>query len=178
MDDSFIVIDNVEESDLLRALQELSNLYSDTGFTDEIKLFRKKDKYDSFLIQFSNLPDFERFSYFVNFLFYPFDMEKFEPVLKGYYQTKNIKESFEFNTGEWLMLFMTKNHTEYDEVSLVNEKNENFNYDFGGGIKKLDQQLEMFKLIKIDLKSYYHVKDIYPDKSKPDIESKPWWKFW
>ncbi len=136
MHENFIYIENVKESDLLKALQDLANLYSDTGYTDEIEIYRKKDKYDSFSIIFPKLPDFDRFSYFVNYLYLPFDLDKFEPRVKGYYKVKNITDNLEFKTGDWVILFMTKNDTDLDEVSLVNEKDENYNFDFGGRVKK------------------------------------------
>lgn len=176
MIENFIYIQNVKENDILKALQNLANLYADTGYTDEIKLYRKKDLYDSFAVTFTNLPDFDRFSYFVNYLYFPFDLDVYEPKLKGYYMTKNIKDNLEFKTGNWVMLFMTKDFTDYDEVSLVNENNINYNFNFGGRTKKLNETLGEYRFKNFDSKDYHPLKDIKPNGDKK--ESKPWWKFW
>jgi len=178
--ENFIYIENVKESDIIKALQDLADLYSDTGYTDEIILYRKKDRYDSFSVTFSNLPDFDRFSYFVNYLYLPFDLDDFEPQVRGFYQVKNITQNLEFKTGDWVMLFMTKNHTKSDEVSVVNEKNENYNFDFGGNAKKINRKLKEFHFENLDLTNYYSVKHINPDLKKKSlkIDVKPWWKFW
>ncbi|WP_339839071.1 hypothetical protein [uncultured Maribacter sp.] len=178
---NFIYIENVTERDLLKALQDLANLYSDSGYTDEIKLYRKKDNYDLFSVVFTNLPDFERFAYFVNYLYLPFELDKFEPKIKGFYQVNNIADNFEFKTKNWVQLFMTKDDTDVDEVSIVNEIGENYNYDFGGRVKKLSKELQDYNFIDLDLNQYYFITEINPNqknKKSMKLESNPWWKFW
>ncbi|WP_117879569.1 hypothetical protein [Aureibaculum luteum] len=180
MQDNYIYVENVKESDLLKALQDLANLYSDTGFTDEINLYRKKDNSDLYSIVFTNLPDFDRFSYFVNYLYLPIELDNFEPKIRGFYQVKNITDDLVFKTGNWIQLFMTKNETGVDEVSVANENNENYNIDFGGRVKKLNKKLETYHFIEFDLNDYYFVKVIKPNEKmkSTNLELKPWWKFW
>jgi hypothetical protein len=180
MQNNFIYVENVKERDLLKALQDLANLYSETGYTDQIKFYRKKNKYDFFAITFTNLPDFDRFSYFVNYLYLPCDLDKFEPKIKGFYKVENITDNHEFKIKNWVQLFMTKDETEADEVSLVNENNENYNFQFGGIVTKLDKKLETYQFIDLDLNEYNLIKDIKPSVTKKPItsKSKSWWRFW
>lgn len=165
MTENFIIVENVNERELESILMDLANLYADTEFVNGIQFYRKKDKYDSFLILFSNQPDFERFNYFVNYIKYPAEYEKFSPFIRGFYKTSDIKQNSEFNIGEWIMVYISINDKEYDNVNLVNEKNDNYLYDFGGKIKKLKSIEEMFKLISFDKSNYYHILDIIPSKS-------------
>ncbi len=165
MTENFIIVENINERELESILMDLANLYADTEFVNGIQFYRKKGKYDSFLILFSNQPDFERFNYFVNYIKYPAEYDKFSPFLRGFYKTSDIKQKSEFNAGEWIMVYVSKNDKEYDNVNLVNDKNENYLYDFGGKIKKLKSAEEMFKLLSFDKDNYYHIFDIVPSKS-------------
>lgn len=179
--DNFIYIENVAERELLKALQDLANLYSDTGYTNRIELYRKKDKHNLFSVVFTNLPDFDRFAYFVNYLYLPFDLDRFEPKIKGFYQVNNISDNLEFKTKKWVQLFMTKNDTDADEVSIVNEIGDNYNFNFGGGVKKLNKRLQDYNFIDLDLNQYYFITEVNPnEKNKKSIKlvSNPWWKFW
>lgn len=165
MTENFIIVENVNEKELESILMELANAYSDTEFVNGIQFYRKKDKFDSFLILFSNQPDFERFNYFVNYIKYPAEHEKFSPYLRGFYRTSDIKQKSEFNIGDWIMVYVSKNDKEYDNVNLVNDKNENYLYDFGGKTKKLKSAEEMFKLISFDKNNYHHILDIIPSQT-------------
>lgn len=170
MTENFIIVENVNERELESILMNLANLYADTEFVNGIQFYRKKDKQDSFLILFSNQPDFVRFNYFVNYIKYPTEYEKFSPFLRGYFKTSNIKEKSEFNVGEWIMVYVSRNDKEYDNVNFVNAKNENYLYDFGGKIKKLKSKEEIFKLISFDKNDYYHILDVIPAKSVEDSQ--------
>ncbi|MCR8666241.1 hypothetical protein NO995_00965 [Aestuariibaculum sp. M13] len=178
MNENYIIVENATERHLEDILMNLANLYADTAFVNGIQLYRKKDTYDSFLILFTNQPDFERFNYFVNYIKYPEGYDSFSPLLRGYYQISDIERDFEFKTGDWIMVYVSKHDTEYDNVSLVNIRNENFLYDFGGKVKKLGSQEELFNLIPFDKNDYHHLIDIIPSKTIETMEQKPWWKFW
>ncbi|WP_215937227.1 hypothetical protein [Winogradskyella psychrotolerans] len=178
MSENFIIVENVNQKELESILMDLANLYSDTEFANGIQLYRKKNHYDSFLILFSNQPDFKRFNFFINYIQYPVEHKQFSPYLRGFYKTSDIHPSTEFNVGNWIMVYVSKNDNEYDNVSLVNEKDDNYLYDFGGKIKKLKSMEEMFKLKTYDLSNYYHIIDIVPYKTVENLEQKPWWKFW
>ena len=76
------------------------------------------------------------------------------------------------------MVYVSKNDRDYDNVNLVNNKNESYLYDFGGKVKRLQTIEEMFKLISFDKNNYYHILNIIPSKSAKKWKLKPWWKFW
>ncbi|HLP13956.1 MAG TPA: hypothetical protein VK177_18635 [Flavobacteriales bacterium] len=157
---NFIVAENVNQADIEKALVDLSNLYSDTGFTNGIKLYSNKGKPNSFLILFSNNPDFERFNYFVNYLEYPVDVSVPFIFIKGFYQVSSIIDSHEFKKGNWIMVYVSKNQTENDNVNIVNELNESYLYDFGGRHKKLDFCEQKFVLISPVMESYNFIREI------------------
>lgn len=175
---SFIVVQNLKTEVIQRVLMNLANLYSNTKFVEGIELYREKGHTDSFLILFTNEPDFKRFNYFVNYIVYPegFDYQNFST--KGYFKTDQLEKNYEFNIGEWLMMFISKTDKEYDNVIIVNRENLNYLYDFGGIIKKLNIIEEKFVIKHIDIENYNHIIDIYPSKSFKAKEDKPWWKFW
>lgn len=178
MSENYILVKNVNQQNLERILMDLANLYSETEFVNGIQLYREKGNYDSFLILFSVQPDFERFNYFVNYINYPKGYDKFSPKLSGYYQTSQINETYEFNYGEWLMIYVSKTDTAFDNVHVVNSKDESFLYDFGGKIKKLSTTEVPFKWTAINQDNYHHIIAIYSSKSFEQSEPKAWWKFW
>ena len=178
MTENFITIENVSETELCGILLQLANLYIENEYVKGIQLYRKKDNSESFLILFSNQPDFERFNYFVNYIKYPEGYENFSPLIRGYFKSADITLKSEFKVGEWIMVYISPIDREYDNVNLTNINNESYLYDFGGRIKKLEQTDELYKLPSVNINDYVHIKDIHPTKSVEIIESKPWWKFW
>jgi len=178
MKENYIIIENVIESELESILMNLANIYRDVACADGIQLYRKKDKYDSFLVLFTNQPDFMRFNYFVNYLKYPENFMNFNPFLRGFFKTTDIQEKQEFSLGEWLMIYISKNDKKYDNVSLVNDQNQSFLIDFGERVNKLETTEENYQLITFDKNNYYHITDIIPSIPEENPASKPWWKFW
>lgn len=178
MAENFIIIENVSEKEIESILMDLANLYADTGYTDAIQLYKKNNKNNSFLILFSNPPDFARFNYFVNYLRYPSGYEKLNPFLRGYYQTKDININNEFIVGDWIMVYVSESDKEYDNVYLVNKNEENYLYDFGGKIRKLNTTEERFNIKIFDITEYNHIIDIIPSVNAKEKIIKPWWKLW
>ena len=179
MEESYIIVENVNEKELEIILMKLANMYltnvnANTEYTNKIQLYRKKENHNSFLILFNNSIDFHIFNYFINYIEYPIEFKGFSPFIRGFYKTTGIREKNKFNIGDWIMVYISRNDTEYDNVNLVNYKNENYLFDFRGSIKKLNNIEEIFKLIPYDKNNYHHVIDIIP-KNK---DKKPWWKFW
>lgn len=177
MNQNHIIIDNISNQNIEDILMNLANLYSDSGYTNGIELYRKQKSTSSFLVCFTNSPDFERFNYFVNYLRYPEKYDDLNPIVRGYYQTKDIKERNNFSKGDWIMIYVSVNDKEYDNVNIVDSENQNFLYDFGGNITKLNTIEEQFEFSQLDLLNYNHITDIYPAKTFEN-SIKPWWKFW
>lgn len=139
MTENYIVIEGVTEKAIEGMLMNMASLYSDTKYVEGIQLYRKKENQTSFLILFTNTPDFDRFAYFVNYLKYPEGFEQHKPFLRGFYKVTAQQPNTEFANGEWLMMYVSEKDKEYDNVSIVNERNESFLNDFGGKVKKLPQ---------------------------------------
>jgi hypothetical protein len=178
MKENFIIIENVSEKELRVIITNLADLYSDNEFAKGIQLYQKKGNYNSFLILFSNSPDFDRFNYALNYLKYPVGFNKFSPFIRGFYQTRESNLKADYYTGDWIMVFVSKNDKNYDNVIFVNEEDENYLFDFGGKIRKLDVIEEKFKMISVDKIDFLPIINISPTMSAEDSTGKPWWKFW
>lgn len=180
--ENFILVENINETAISAILSNLADLYSDTGFTHGIELSRHATSNRKFLVTFRNNPDFDRFAYFVNYIHYPADVEVLGIFVKGFYQIKEVNATIDFKSGEWLQLYVSKNDTEYDNVSIVNADNKEFLYDFGGKIKNLGFTEERYHLPSIDKNEYSLITVINPSASSSTNSSqehaKPWWKFW
>jgi len=69
--EKYIIISGLSENELILAIQDLANLYVDTGFTKEVKIFKHQLTSNQYLINFSPATDFLRFKFFVNYLTHP-----------------------------------------------------------------------------------------------------------
>ena len=113
--EKYIIVNGLEEKKLNDDVQELANLYADTGFTKEVRIFKSKIASNVFVINFSRDTDFERFKYFVNFLFYPFDYESNHEVY-GYW---NLTQDDDINKelyGKRIQLYISANDEDGDNV--------------------------------------------------------------
>ncbi len=177
--ENYIIIKNVESNDIENILMDISNSYSDFEFSKGIRLYRENQSTNSFLILFTNSPDFTHFCFFVNYLKYPEAPKVYNPFIRGYFKTSEIDlKDLSFINGEWVMAYVSINDKEYDNVNLTNSNNESYLYDFGGKIKRLNIIEEKFNHIEYDLNNYNHIIDIYPYNSLKEKSIKPWWKFW
>lgn len=178
MNENFITIENVAETELGSILLDLANLYVETDFVQGMRYFKNNADSRSFLIKFTFDPDFERFNYFVNYLRYPMGYENISPKVRGYYKTVRIDFKADFKVGDFIMVYVSNTDTEYDNVSLTINMNESYIYDFGGKIKKLDQTDEFYDYKPLNMNDYEHIADVYPSEEAKKKASKPWWKFW
>ncbi|MBO6880437.1 hypothetical protein [Winogradskyella sp.] len=178
MTQNYILVNTKDQSGLENVLFDLAELYSDTIFAHGIRLYRRKEQTDSFLICFENNPDFNRFSFFTNYIEYPIDRPNFKAKVRGYYQTRDLTTDPQLNTGEWLMLYINPNDEHGDNVYVVNENHQNSIWDFGGRHKKLSRIIEEFKMHSITLEDYHNIIDIYPTKNnlKAAKSESPLWK--
>lgn len=178
MNENYILLKTEQQQDLESILMDLANLYLDTSYVKGMQLYRKVKQPDLFMICFSNSPDLARFSYFVNYLVYPIDYPKFEPKVRGYFQTKDVVKPPTLKTGTWLMFYINRMDDAADNVYITNESGEAFIYDFGGRLQQIESPIEDYQDYAVNKEHYQHVLDIYPDPSASSMESKPWWKFW
>ena len=178
MQNHFIKITNISENDLLNAVSDLANLYSSTNYTKRISIYRRKEASEIHALIFDIAPDFEHFCFFVNYMRYPESPKHINPKVKGYIYKDLINNSKNFKNGDWFLVFVPEDDTEYDCVNLINQNNESYKYDFGGRITALPN-IE-FKLELFNENDYHFITDIISEKDLLNSieQPKPWWKFW
>ena len=171
MKQSFIIISEISEELVTESLMDFSNLYSGENFANDILLYREKETY-KFLILFTNTPNFDHFSYAVNYLRYIKTPNNKLPLVFGYFL--NESENYSFLTKGFVKVYVSSNDKEYDNVNVVNNTNETYLFDFGGKHKKLPIIEESFDVPTVNMDDYFHVLNIIPAPK----ENKPWWKIW
>ena len=175
MNKAFIILKGESFSNIKTALQNLSNLYNDTGYTKGFQLYKHKSKINSFSLQFDNAPDFERFSYFINYINYPEGLDNVEIQVNGYWPINQKLKKIEGEIGEWLMLYISTNDKDYDNVFIVNESNKNYKYDFGGNVSKLRNEVQLYQRQILNKEDYEHCLLINPNIQE---KKRSWWNFW
>lgn len=180
MNEHFILVNCDQQGKLEQAVMDFCNLYADAKSSEWIRLFRRKGEPNSFLISFTNQPDFDLFSFCVNYLKYPSDLPELKAHVVGFFNT-DLDSSHHKKSSGWVKVFIPKNDTEFDNVYFVNNQNQVFINDFGSGIKRLHEAGGDYELIQISLEAYHHISDYVPNKSAKGFivdTNKPWWKFW
>ena len=181
MDENYIIVKGLQEPEAVYILSDFANQYRDIEAVKNIKLYKKTDDTQSYLILFSEQPDFDIFSFLVNYINYPAKVKVTDPFVRGYFKTRSILSGRDKITGNRVMVYLSKDDTEHDNVFFTDESGANFINDFGGGIKRVNQPGLPFELIPFTLSDYIHVADISPAHrgfKAPNGRKKPWWKFW
>lgn len=175
-----ILVRNISQGQIQSIIMDMANLYKTTPFVQGIEIYEALDQPESFLILFPEQPDIERFAYFVNYIEYPIRQKGLSPVVVGYFDTKHSAKKGPYMVGEWLMVYVSENDDEHDEVFIATEKNETFRFSFRGRVKKLDQNEKPFAFQAIDLSNYSDLTEIIPgpDADNREFGNKSWWKFW
>jgi len=132
--DNVVLIKGASYDKVKKALNNWLNLYSDNLPSDfKFKLY-KKDQ-NEFVIKAGNEIDNNRFHFLVNYLKYPEGIE-YQVEVVGYIIGKDHNEL----QGQRLLIYISDNDTEYDNVFAVNSENKNFKIDFGGKISIVDEK--------------------------------------
>lgn len=116
--DRYILVTGPDEEKVTKAVQLLSDLYADSGFTTNITLYAAKEKQNTFLINFGNQPDFERFKYFVNYLAYP-EVKNYQSKVAGYWTITDTDDIHQDHLNQRALLYISENDTEGDNVYAV-----------------------------------------------------------
>ncbi|SNR15894.1 hypothetical protein [Tenacibaculum jejuense] len=115
--EKYIIVDGLSKKDLIDFVQKLANLYSDTGFTKEVKIFENRTVPNEFFINFSQNTDFERFKYFVNFLFYPCSTKgDSSHKVYGYWTLSKGDDINKELYGKRIQLYISENDEDGDNV--------------------------------------------------------------
>uniref|UniRef100_UPI00404896DA hypothetical protein n=1 Tax=Roseivirga sp. TaxID=1964215 RepID=UPI00404896DA len=163
--DKYIFIAGPTLDQLKSSLQELAELYSNTGFTEDISLFKSVKSDNRYIINFNNMPDFERFKYFVNFLRYPIGTEYTAKVF-GFWTVGDMDKMPEPLIGEKLMLYVSDGDTEGDNVyAIYSGANSTIKMGFAMGeeYKELDSREFEFVEPQLNLADYEIDSTISPD---------------
>lgn len=116
-------------NDVKQALENWIDLYSDK-FSSKLnfKIFEKG--IDRQIIIADNLLDNEHFFYLVNYLEYPEGIE-YSVEIKGLTKGKDVDKRL--NDKE-LLVYISKNDNEFDNVYVVTKDNKHYKIDFGGKV--------------------------------------------
>ncbi len=163
--ESYILIKGVSGDKLPAAVQAMSNLYEAVDYSHGIEIFKSKKEQDTFLINFSNIPDFERFKYFVNYLFYP-EIDNYKAVVRGYWTIKKEDDLLSDHIDQRVMLYVSETDKEVDNVLAVfNGKDSTVKLGFvrGKEYTALNNVEFDFEEIKPEDSEYELLKSISPE---------------
>lgn len=130
--DNLIIIKGGSYDNIKKALLQWVELYSenlDTNLTFELY----KNGRESHIIKADGRLDNERFNYLVNYLYYPEGIE-YKIQIEGFTTEYNHKELL----NKKLLVFISDNDTEADNVYAVTADNETFKIDFSGRIIRVN----------------------------------------
>ena len=147
MESNYIKVIGTTLSNLKKALSDWIELYSKDLPNDfNIKLY--EFNMNSFILIPNSLSDYQ-FFFLVNYLEYPINL-KYEVDVKGYINTSNVHNSID---NQELLVYISKNDKEYDNVYAVTHENITFKIDFGSNITKVKNELLYHKDEIGDLKN-------------------------
>lgn len=159
----YIIVNGLSESDLTEICQELANLYANTGFTKEVKIFRNKIDVNEFILNFSEETDFERFKYFVNYLSFCFEHDSNHRVY-GYWTISHEDEINKELYGKRVQLYVSDNDEDGDNVYGIPENwNESIKLGFAIGEEYVPigkKEFEFFEN-KQTKSGFYSLRSIY-----------------
>lgn len=129
--ENLIIIEGGSYNDIKRALKQWIELYSEDLQKDLIfkllKIARGKHA-----IKADNRIDNERFFYLVNYLNYPDGIE-YKINIEGFTTGKADNEL----KNKQILVYISDNETNYDNVFVVDSENINYRIDFGGKTEKI-----------------------------------------
>lgn len=126
--DNLIVIKGGAYNDVKAVLKQWIDLYSKD--LQEGLVFRLyKNGRGEHIIQADSILDNERFFYLLNYLKYPEGVE-YKVDVEGFATGKDENRL----KGKELLVYVSANDDEYDNVYIATSENENFKVDFSGGI--------------------------------------------
>lgn len=148
--DNLIIIIGGSYNDIKKALQQWIELYSEDLSTDlTFELYRNGRR--NHIIKADDRLDNERFYYLINYLNYPEGIE-YKIDIEGFTTVNEQKEL----QNQKILVYISANDTEGDNVFAVTSDNETFKIDFGG------------KVIRVNNIKTYKTPDI-PQLSNPEI---------
>lgn len=173
---SYIVVKNTADQPLEKSVSDMADMYADTGFTSPIALY--KTQTNDYVIRFPNLPDFERFSYFVNYLAYPIDIPDYTPKVFGVWNIQEKIKHIDAAIGATIGLYLSENEEEFDNVYIINSSSKIYKYTFYLKVFEKNEVEVKYETILAPLGATERYKEISPSEKALKALNKPWWKFW
>lgn len=167
--DNLIVIKGGSHSDIKRALQQWIELYSNDLET-YIKFEFYKTGQENHLIVADKRLNNEKFNFLVNYLRYPEGIE-YKINIEGYTTAKKEKLYPENILNKRLIIYISDNDKEYDNVFVTTENNETYKVDFSGKITRLNES-KTFKIPDIDFDSLSRPEKITLNKTEINEKKK------
>ena len=164
--DKYIIVKNISDSNVITIVQDLANLYNDIEYTKGINIYKSNKETNSFYIDFSNTPDFERFNYFVNYLHYP-EAKDINPELVRGYSTIGNEDGLPSNhLGDRVMLYVSSYDEEGDNVfTQFKSQDKPVKLGFASGHEYQNQDKKEFDFVELEVNDsdYRLLKSISPD---------------
>jgi len=170
--DNFITINGGNYDDIKKSLKDWIDLYSESLQAGLIFELYKSEE-NSYIIKVDNRLDNERFFYLVNYLKYPVDVE-YELNIEGFTTGKddNVLK------GKKLLVYLSPNDTDYDNVFVITNENKNYKVDFGGKITEVNETNTFKHPIDTVLKNPEVFKTIVEGKKIENPEHRLGWFWW
>lgn len=151
--DKLIVVSNVSHNDMKSALVKFCNIYNKDNYQALPRLIQMSPH--AFAVTFPYDVDFGTFCFAVNFMKYPVDIN-WDSKVTAWATTKESDEWItDKSRGKKVMLFLTDDDKEFDNVFLTTQDNIGYKLGFAAGKEKqlLDTPKQRFAEPKVDLNS-------------------------
>lgn len=172
---NYILLYGPRQEDVTSAVQQLADLYSESGFTDGITVNMSTVKENLYMLYFSNQPDFERFKYFVNYLTYP-EVDNFKAKVLGYWTVTaedNLPRKY---IGQRALVYVSDQDTEGDNVCAVFEGHKSaikMGFASGEEYQVLEEKEFSFSEPLFETQDFSPLKTFSPDRSYHQEATKP-----
>ncbi|MDD4971980.1 MAG: hypothetical protein PHT07_21345 [Paludibacter sp.] len=167
--DNLIVIKGGSHSDIKKALQQWIELYS-TDLETDIKFELYNTGQKNHLIVVDKRLNNEKFNFLVNYLCYPEEIEC-KISIEGYTTAKKEKLYPENILNKRLIIYISENDKEYDNVFVTTEDNETYKVDFSGKITRSIES-KIFKIPDFDFESLSRPEKITLNKTEINEKKK------
>ena len=177
--DNLIIIKGGSHNYIKKALKQWIELYSNDLVTD-IKFELYKTGQESHLIVADKRLNNEKFNFLVNYLRYPEGID-YKICIDGYITAIDTKLFPKSLLNKNLLIYISEDDKEFDNVFAATEDNEVYKIDFGGKVSKTDE-FKTFKHPDINFNSLSRpdkislnkseIEDIRKEKSIQSIEKR------
>ena len=151
--DKLVVVKGADYETLKKVLVEFCNMYNKETFQAQPRLFKLSDR--EFAITFPYDINFEIYCYFINYIPNPMDI-KWQPSISAWATTKPTDTWItEKSANKKVMLFISDDDTEHDNVFLTTDNNIGYKLGFAVGEEKqlLDSPKKRFTAPTVDINS-------------------------